>query len=134
MLTLLPFVFFAILITIAIKSWRTGLFIAVFLAPWQGLDADVGLRITAYRLAIIALVVVVGFKRYRISYIRPNPWLWSFILYAICWSCFQIFWLPMSNVAGREKALLGLLRPIANIYVWNVYRPYLFCTTHNQAT
>jgi len=114
--------FFAGLLTTAIRSPRSGLFVAVFLAPWMGLDADLGLRVTGYRLAVVALVIALGIrmvevKRAKRSIQNNNHFLTAFIAYAFFLSVFQMFLLPTVSL---DSGLLrsGLLRPIAQIFMF----------------
>ena len=122
MFTLLPFMVFIVLFATALKSQRTGLLAAVFLAPWMGLDADIGLRVTGYRIAIFALVlaiivrmVVVKFRKAKMR--SNNPMLTTFIVYAVFLSLFQLFSLPSVSL---ESGILrsGMLRPIGQIVMF----------------
>jgi len=104
----------AVLITLgAIFFWlsfqraRLVLYAVVFLAPWQGLDVDVGLRITAYLailapLAVVTLLWVLERGALASQSTRASEYFFLFIAYAVIWSLFQLPFLPHAEVAGGE--------------------------------
>ena len=116
---------FVILIAKGLSNPRFVLYTVVFLAPWMGLDMDIGLRITAYRVALAALVVVLFLllanRRNKISFIiiKPNPWFWVFIFYAVCLSLLQIIWLQTIEVEGGALRS-GQMRSIFQIIMFGL--------------
>lgn len=91
-------------------SWRSsklGALLCVALLPWEGLSVDLGVRISAYMLAIMAFVPVVLLRKSSaasvidsISFRAYHP----FVAFAVVWSLLQIFFIPTVEVAG------GILR------------------------
>lgn len=105
---------FALIFALAVISFwlslqrpRLILYTAVFLAPWQGLDVDVGLRITAYLvvftpLAVVTLLRVLEKGTLAFPLTRAYGYFLLFAVYAVVWSLFQLPFLPHAEVAGGE--------------------------------
>lgn len=82
------------MLALAVRDARLALFVAAFFMPWNGLDIDVGLRITVYQLGIAAIAIVM-FVRLAQPGLRPapmaaGPLFAAFALYAVLWSLLQI--------------------------------------------
>jgi hypothetical protein len=99
----------AIATALALKSPRTALLAALFLASWGGLDVDLGLRLTAYQLVMAPLCLVMAL---RLLYPGQRPHAlalgWPFaamLLWAIINSAFQVATLPQAEIAN--SALRG---------------------------
>lgn len=90
---------------IAISAPRLALITLVALAPWQGLEAEIGLRLTAYRILaacmLAAYALGVGGRSRRA--VLPAAML-TFMLIAVGRSIIQVAWLPDEFIGG------GILR------------------------
>lgn len=93
---------FAAMLALAIASPRAAMLTSAFFMPWNGLDIDIGLRITVYQLALAAIVVVTlvrltqpGLNPARIA---AWPLFAGFVLYAMIWSLLQIGVLPQLRI------------------------------------
>jgi len=95
---------FVISVLVAQRSLWGALVLCTFLAPWQGLDVDVGLRLTAYLVAVAGSVLVVITKPrvpLNSSSARHNYEMVAvFIGFAIALSIFHLPFLPHKDVAG----------------------------------
>jgi len=92
---------------LSLQRPRLILYAAVFLAPWQGLDVDVGLRITAHLavftpLAVVTLLRVLEKGALAFPLTRASGYFVLFAAYAVIWSLFQLPFLPHAEVAGGE--------------------------------
>lgn len=80
---------------------RAALYVVIFLAPWQGLDVDLGLRVTAFQIFLAPLVVVKLFNFYLEGAIPPGGTTFAlFMAFAILWSLSQVLVLPEAQVIG----------------------------------
>ena len=98
---------------------RQGVLVCAFLAPWSGLDVDLGLRVTAYQLALagcICGVVVRGGRqgRQRATAV-PLP-MWLYLAYSVGITLAMIPFLPDLDVVGGAMRS-QYLRPIAQMAV-----------------
>jgi hypothetical protein len=82
---------------LASRSLKNSLYAVVFLAPWYGLDLDIGLRITIFQIFMIPLFLKT-FQRI-ISQKITKPLL-IFLFYCIVWSLGQFLFLPDLEVSG----------------------------------
>ncbi len=96
-----------LLVAIGIWSpWRLVVAMAI-LAPWQGLDVDAGLRVTAYRVAVVAFVAV-SVMRLAVAGGAPRRrektglFFGGLYLYGVVWTLGQIPFLPQMEIAGGE--------------------------------
>lgn len=104
-------------LVLAVVAPFRALVVTVFLAPWSGLDVDVGLRVTAYLiflvpLAGVFLLAVFSSKR-AMEALRSVGFLWLVIVYAVLWSLIQIPFLPEASVRGgilRSSELRALVQ------------------------
>src|SRR5215813_7916767 len=93
LVTVLVGVLFAILAGIALVRPERILPLAIFLAPWHGLDVDLGVRITAFRIVAGALVtgglvrIVLGRQR---LWAKPSGLFWVFVGYGVLLSLVQL--------------------------------------------
>lgn len=101
-------------IWIAFKDARLALSCAVFLLPWFGLEAEIGLRLTAYQVMVTALWL----RLLLTPRSGRSPAAWggflAYAAYMIGRSAIQIPFLPEAAIAGgifRGPAL----RPLAQI-------------------
>ena len=58
MAVLAVLVIFTLFTVLAAANPRAALLVSVFFMPWNGLDIDIGLRITVYQLSLAGLVLV----------------------------------------------------------------------------
>ena len=100
------FVFILIMLTaaalLAIRSPRAALLTVVFLAPWGGLQADLGISLYAFQLVLLPLAVVTLYRSLdgtRVP-IAAGGFLALFVVYAVVLSFVVIGFLPDSAVAG----------------------------------
>lgn len=89
---------FAAMALLATLNPRVALLVSAFFMPWNGLDIDIGLRITVYQLSVaaIALVMLVrltqpGLKPPQMAAGRLFA---AFALYAVIWSLLQVGFIP----------------------------------------
>lgn len=127
----LVFIFFAILFVVAQKSLQKGLLVVVFFSSWMGLDADIGLRISGYRIAllslIIAFIVTVLAKKMvqRPASSGGNSLLYLFICYAVLSSLYALPSLPTVSLdSGLMRS--GILRPLFQIIMFGLAITPLF--------
>jgi hypothetical protein len=94
---------------------RAGL-LTVGLLPWQGLEVDVGLRLTPYSLSVIGLVCGIVLRSSPRQHKRRSPissGLLLFFLFAVGCTLVNLFTLPNVEVAGgvlRSPQLRSLLQ------------------------
>lgn len=98
---------FALLVIATLLAFKRpfrALTVVFFLAPWQGLDVDVGLRVTGYLIFIaplFAATVLFSIARSGAQTAFASiGYLWWILLYAIFWSLLQIPFFPDSLAAG----------------------------------
>ncbi len=89
---------------LAAKSPKAALYVVIFLAPWQGLGADFGLRVTAHQIFLFMLLVF-SLMRVRvfgwdITQVRSRSLALAFVGYAVVWSLAQWPLLPDAAIAG----------------------------------
>lgn len=96
--------FFLITLFVAWRSPKRGALLCIALLPWNGLEVDLGIRITAYLLAIMALIPAV-----LLRYWKGVPWqidrssfqaFHPFVVFVIVSSLLQVFYLPDADIAG----------------------------------
>lgn len=91
----------------ALVRQKEALNLVVALSPWTGLEADIGLRVTAFQIALVALLVSTFVRKPRgagpAAGDASSPFLF-FVGFAVCWSLSRIPFLPDVEVGG------GLLR------------------------
>jgi hypothetical protein len=108
---------FATLWAIALVKPERVLPLAIFLAPWHGLDFDLGVRITAFRLVAGALVAagVVRIALGKQRWVRVPGMFWVFVVYGIALSLIQLPRGMEGEIAGgalrgsTPRALLQVL-------------------------
>ncbi len=95
---------------LAITRPRTALYVVIFLAPWQGLDVDLGLRLTAFQIFLGPLVVATLLRFARKGMKKSIPpgasALILFMVFGVVWSLLQIPFLPVPE----EQIIGGALR------------------------
>jgi hypothetical protein len=89
---------------VSVERPREVLLSAIFLAPWSGLDVDVGVRLTAYRI-VMATLAVASVLRLTLrpdsrSRVPVSVLFAALCLYAVIWSLVQIPFLPPRDVEG----------------------------------
>jgi len=109
---------FATLLGIALVRPERILWLTIFLAPWHGLDVDLGVRITGFRLVAGALVaagvVRIGLGKQRWPS-RPSGMFWLFAAYGIALSLIQLPRGTEAEIAGgvlrgsTPRALIQIL-------------------------
>jgi hypothetical protein len=94
----------AIAVWLSLKHPRGLLYAAIALSPWQGLDFDVGLRVTASRILLgilllpsLARLTMVAGRRGFLPIVGP---LKALAVYAVLLSLARIPFLPSAQVAG----------------------------------
>lgn len=94
----------AVAFGLALTKPRAALYGVIFLAPWEGLDVDVGLRLSAYQVALAPLVLIsllrLGRRGAGRTVSLSTHVLTLFILYAIVRSLLQVPFLPDAQVSG----------------------------------
>ncbi len=94
---------FAALVVLSIRAPRAALLVTVFLAPWNGLDVDIGLRISAYQVAVAALLLVIAARSLQPGWHPGRPaagrLLAAFMLFAVLWSLTQVAFIPEAEIA-----------------------------------
>jgi hypothetical protein len=93
---------FAMMLMLAIVNARVALLVSAFFMPWNGLDIDIGLRITVYQLALAAIVLVtlVRLTQPGLQPVRIAAWplFAAFVLYAVLWSLLQLGIFPQLRI------------------------------------
>ncbi|MFZ4689632.1 MAG: hypothetical protein ACOYLS_10385 [Polymorphobacter sp.] len=93
---------FAAMLALALWNTRAALLTAAFFMPWNGLDIDIGLRITVYQLAMAAILLVVAARLTQPGLKPPSiaggTIFAAFALYTTVWSLLQIGFLPPVEV------------------------------------
>ncbi len=109
--TLIILAFFVAMVVLAVRDPRMALLAMVFLAPWNGLDADLGLRVSGYQLTILAVVLVTLVRSLQPGWRPERPAalriLVVLILFAAVWSLLQIAFLPVAEI--QQSGLRGSL-------------------------
>lgn len=89
---------------IGVKNPKKVLYAAVFMAPWQGVDVDVGLRVTGFLVLISGLVGAVLAlnirRRMKKTPIEKTGLILGILFYATVWSIAQIPFLESRELAG----------------------------------
>jgi hypothetical protein len=95
------------------------LYTVIFFAPWQGLDFDIGVRLTCFRIMIMALFIVslvnLSIRKRPSVASRTSGILKLFMFYAVTLSLFQVPFLPDVYVVGgslrspEARAVIQLL-------------------------
>lgn len=103
------FLFLAGAVLLAALDLRRALLFSVFLLPFTGLDVDVGLRITLYQVAMLAVVLVCLLRLAQPGFAPPPlaaGWLFAaLVLWAVTWSLLQLGYIPQPKVG--DSALRG---------------------------
>jgi hypothetical protein len=102
MAVLAVLVIFTLFTVLAAANPRAALLVSVFFMPWNGLDIDIGLRITVYQLSLAGLVLVT-LVRLTQPGLRPVaiaawPLFAAFLLYAVIWSLLQLGIFPQLRI------------------------------------
>ncbi len=102
MAVLAVLVIFMLFTALAAANPRAALLTSVFFMPWNGLDIDIGLRITVYQLSLAGLVLVT-LVRLTQPGLRPVaiaawPLFAAFLLYAVIWSLLQLGIFPQLRI------------------------------------
>lgn len=96
------FFILASMVVLAAINPRVALMASVFFMPWNGLDIDIGLRITVYQLSLAALVIVTIVRLtqpgLRPAAIAAWPMFAAFILYSVVWSLLQFGIFPQIRI------------------------------------
>ena len=104
------FGFASLALWVALMKPKISLYMVIFLAPWQGLDIDIGLRLTAYQIFLAAVVIAtfirIANNKIKKSVLPGESALYFFILYGIVLSLIQMISLPIPD----EQITGGLLR------------------------
>lgn len=104
---------------LAYQRPMTALLFSVFLAPWQGLDMDIGLRVTAYQIVLLGTVIGVGsrapFRRGDKRTVIPGA-MWLYVAYCVGITALMLPMLPdMTVVGGLMRS--PQVRPLAQLAV-----------------
>jgi hypothetical protein len=117
---LLLVTFVLVLVYSGLGNRRSVLYALVFFSPWSGIDVDLGLRVTAYLLCSVALVLVFLILALNrsisiVQSLKCNPWLLVFIFYTLVVSIEQSFSLPawafhdFGERSGQFRSLTQIL-------------------------
>jgi hypothetical protein len=95
-----------ILVTAAFGAYdpKRVILLAVFLAPWHGLDVDIGVRVTAYQCALLACLLGMGI-RLCLGYLTTSNrsvgfWILAYVFWTVGVSLVQIPLLREASVEG----------------------------------
>lgn len=90
------------MLSLAAFNLRAAMLATAFLLPFTGLDVDVGLRITLYQVATMAVLAICVIRLTQPGF-QPPPlaasWLFgAFLLWSIIWSLLQLGVIPQPRV------------------------------------
>src|SRR5262249_12343348 len=89
---------------LAMKSQKRSLYAAIFLAPWEGLQADFGLHVTLYQVDLAAIIIpTISRALYTGIYLSSLPGTCGSapcVLVAVVGSLAQLPFLPDAQVDG----------------------------------
>jgi hypothetical protein len=95
----------------------------VFLLPFTGLDVDVGLRITLYQLAMLAIVLACVLRLTQPGFSPPplaaGVLFGIFVLWAVIWSLLQLGYIPQPKVgdsALRSPSIRAIIQILLFIF------------------
>lgn len=117
-----------------ISAWnpRVALLIVVFFAPWQGLDIDIGLRVTAVQLALAPLCLIMLVRATQPGWSPPRlaagSLLLAMALHAMLWSLLQLGFIPdlkIGNGALRGPSARAAIQVL--LYLFNLSPAVLGC-------
>lgn len=99
---------FAVVLGLSARRPWTGALVCVALVPWDGLEIDPGIRLTAYRLALFGwITAIIVRKLSRSGQWRPGDsvgslsiWAIAFLAYSIAWTFAQLPIVPTTDVVG----------------------------------
>ena len=106
----LTFLLLVILIVlwVSVERPKQVFLLAIFLAPWSGLDIDVGVRLTGFRIVMgtlaVACILRLALSPDSRSRIPVSVLFAALCIYAVIWSLVQAPFLPVKHVEG------GILR------------------------
>lgn len=117
----------AFLVSLA-RPWA-GAAVVLALLPWDGLAMDLGVRLTAYRLALFgwlgALILLGGGgeSRHALTDRLPRLSFWgvAFLAYASLWTILQVFWIPADSVSGGVMRTTPEVRSLVQV-IWLLLR------------
>ena len=93
---------FAAMLALSARAPRAALLVTVFLVPWNGLDVDIGLRVSAYQIAAAALLLVTAARSLQPGWRPARPaagrLLVGFMLFAVLLSMVQVAFIPASDI------------------------------------
>lgn len=112
---------FVIMLGVSARWPRIGLLAVVALAPWNGVDLDIGLRISAYQVSLAALLLTTFRRSLRAGW-RPSPvaaarLLAAFALFATLWSLLQLAFVPETRL-GQGDFRLPVVRALFQIVLF----------------
>ncbi len=94
---------FTAMLALSIRAPRAALLVTVFLVPWNGLDVDIGLRVSAYQIAVAALLLVTGARSLQPGWRPARPaagrLLVGFMVFAVLLSMVQVAFIPEADIA-----------------------------------
>ncbi|MEY2884041.1 MAG: hypothetical protein RL490_1765 [Pseudomonadota bacterium] len=115
---------FAVMTVVAARNPRAALLIVVFMAPWGGLDVDVGLRVTAYQVALAPLCLVMLLRSTQPGWSPPRlavgALFLAMIAHGVVWSLLQTAYIPIIR-AGDSPLRGPVIRAVIQIplYLFN---------------
>ncbi len=141
---------FLAMAVLAARTPRVALLATVFMAPWNGFDVDVGLRISGYQIVVAALLLVTAARSLQPGWHPARPaagrLLAGFVVFAAVWSLTQVAFIPDAEIAAGalrapvvratiQVALLFFTVSPALLLAWSmrtkadieaIFRTYLF--------
>lgn len=115
---------FVVMTIVAARKPRAALLTVVFLAPWGGLDVDIGLRVTAYEVALVPLCLVMLLRATQPGWSPPRlaagALLVAMVVHGVVWSLLQTAYIPLIR-AGDSPLRGPIMRAIIQIpfYLFN---------------
>ena len=91
---------------VSVERPKQVFLLAIFLAPWSGLDIDVGVRLTGFRIVMgtlaVACLLRLALRPDSRNRIPVSALFAGVCIYAVIWSLVQIPFLPLKHVEGGE--------------------------------
>jgi hypothetical protein len=103
-ISLLLFTLVLCTLILAMMNHKRALYAAIFLAPWEGFQADFGLHITLYQVVLAAIIIATILRAFYTGIYLPSLpgslGLATFVFGAVVWSLLQLPLLPEAQVDG----------------------------------
>lgn len=118
----LLFALLLVLAAVSLSSVRRAMLVVVVTAPWMGIDFDLGLRFTAFRVAIVLFALSLFAHRRNLSMrahlSRPSVSLFFFFGFACTWTLIQL--ISSSAAVGGGGLRSPIARPLGQIIMTGI--------------